>query len=286
MPPIKSPEKRFFDESYKQKTAELQLLIQASKTHLLLAYFDISSKQMVGMEERYLSENNNWHQVSEELKSIFSEEGFKGEFKSVSFSLIDSHYTLVPSALFDANKLDSYLNFNHKEEDLEASELRHEEVNALSSQIVYAFPEILKSFLEKRFEYIQIHHYTAPLLEAFSLSRTKEDTLHVHVQLDRFDVIYYADQKLQLLNSFPYQTVEDFIYYLLYLMEQLKIDRNHIELKLYGEFEERSALFDILIEYVRHPIIINRTKAIQYSQPLNQIPLHKYYNLFNQYLCG
>ncbi len=282
----KSPEQRFFDQSFEGRTEELSLFIQASKSTLYFAYFHSGNKQFVGLEEREFSNQYNWHQLSEELLRISKEEGLDAKFKSVSFALIDPLYTLVPSALYEAAKIDSYLELNHSMGEQSGLSCYGYEVTALSTYIVYALPDILKHSLEGIFPKIDFTHHTAPLLEAFALNSKKGNELELHVSRDSFDIIYSKDGKLQLLNTFAYHTAEDFIYYLLYVMEQLEVDRNHIELRISGEIEERSALFETLYKYIRHPQLIYRNDAVNYSQSLNQIPLHKYRNLFNQYLCA
>ena len=286
MSALKSPEKRFFDQSYVSQLSSLELFIQASTTDVQFAFFDPAKKKMVGLIDHLLEENHkNWHRFTEQLDEILKGEEFKGEFKSVSFALVDKTYTLIPSSLFDDQKKESYLNLNHSAEDHENASILADEIAALNSYVVFSVPNILVKYLEGRFKKINIHHYVSSLLEAFSLSTKGDRELHLHVLRDRFDVIYYSNRKLHLLNSFPYQTVEDFIYYLLYVIEQMGIDRDKVALKIYGEIDQKSTLYDTLFQYIRHPELVSRNKAIDYSKPLDEIPAHKYYNNFNQYLC-
>lgn len=285
MSAVKTSRLRIFDQSYENKKADLQLLIQAGQSQMDLAFFDPDARQMVGIESWDLEAHNNWHQFSEEIGAILSSPELKHDFQAVSFALVEPLYTLVPTSLYDGSRKNHYLSLNHAEEKFSDKQLKAEEVSSLDTHIIFAFPEILSNFLNGRFSNLQLHHYTTPLLEAFAINKKGKQELHLHIMDDHFDIIYYADHKLQLLNSFPYQTVEDFAYYLLFVMEQLNIDRDQMELKLYGAFEEKSGLHNLLLQYVRHPHLQERSKAINYSKPLDQLPRHQFVNLFNQYLC-
>lgn len=283
---IKSPKERFFDQSYSTKLGDLSLFIEASSSRLLFAYFDSSQKKFIGLEERIFNSELNWHQLSEELIQILKSDSYKADFKSVSLSVVNSAYTLVPSSLYKESKLSSYLSLNHPIQDQSGLAYKAYEVTALNTYVVYAYPEILKKAVDGLYNHVAVSHYTAPLLESFALNSSKKEELQLEIHQNCFDILYSVNGKLQFLNSFVYHTVEDFIYYLLYVMEQLEIDRNHIELNISGDIEEHSALYNTLFKYIRHPQLIGRSNSVQYSQPLNLIPVHKYRNLFNQYLCA
>ena len=286
MSAIKSPALKIFDERYRQKLNDLQLFIQAGQAQFQFAFYDPYAKQIIGMESWELDGNENWHQISERLSEVLADEQFKADFKSVSFALVDSLYTLVPSSLFDASKKADYLKLNHTLNDPSEMIFLSEEISGIGSQLVYAFPQILYKFLSGRFPKLHLHHSLSPCLEAFSLQKKNQESIHLHIQSDRFDLIYYAEEKLQMVNTFSYQTVEDFIYYLLYVLEQKEVDRDRIKLTLYGEFELRSSLHDLIFQYIRQPEIRERSNEIKYSSPLDQLPRHQFVNLFNLYLCA
>jgi hypothetical protein len=286
MSAVRSPALQLFDETYRQKMSDLHLFVQAGKSQFQFAFFDPYAKQIIGMESWELDGNENWHQISERLSAILSQEPFDTEFKSVSFALVDSLFTLVPSSLFDSSKRSEYLKLNHRLNDPSELIFFSEEISGLNSQLVYAYPQILYNYLSGRFSKLSVHHSLVPCLEAFSLEKKNQACIHLHIQSDRFDLIYFNDGKLQMVNSFGYQTVEDFIYYLLYVMEQMKIDRDSNQLTLYGEFELRSSLHDLIFEYVRRPELKERSQKIKYSRPLDELPRHQFVNLFNLYLCG
>ena len=75
------------------------------------------------------------------------------------------------------------------------------------------------------------------------------------------------------------------MYYLLYVIEQLEIDREQVPLQLMGKIEKDSPLFEMVFKYVRMVSIAELDQSIKNSQVLSQIKMTHFYNLFNQYLC-
>ena len=52
-------------------------------------------------------------------------------------------------------------------------------------------------------------------------------------------------------NSFEYQTKEDFIYYLLFVFEQLQLDPQKQAITLYGNISTNSELYQIAYQFIR-----------------------------------
>ncbi|MBT8289287.1 MAG: DUF3822 family protein, partial [Muriicola sp.] len=55
-----------------------------------------------------------------------------------------------------------------------------------------------------------------------------------------------------LFNNFTYKTPEDFLYYLMFSLEQLEFDTNEIKLRLFGAIEEGDAVFELCQEYIQN----------------------------------
>jgi len=84
-------------------------------------------------------------------------------------------------------------------------------------------------------------------------------------------------------NSFNYHSAEDFIYYLLFVCEQLHLNPETIEVVLLGEIEKNSTVYSLTQKYIRTIIFGERTDGAQYSYQLQTIPSNYYFTLFNNY---
>ena len=86
-------------------------------------------------------------------------------------------------------------------------------------------------------------------------------------------------------NAFKYKTKEDFIYYLIFVLDQLKLNPEEIELVLSGLIDKNSKLFEMVYKYVRNITFPPLDASYNYSYIFNDIPSHQYSNLLNLFLC-
>jgi hypothetical protein len=208
----------------------------------------------------------------------------KGSFAGVTFAYDSHRSTLLPEALYDGDNIQSYIQFNHPAEpgDLVLSD----SLKSMDTRNIYFFPEALKSFLADHYPGIKIRHHSSALIESLAMLYKNEDKpkLVLHISLTHFEIIYFEGKHLKFYNTFRHQTTEDFIYYLLFVCEQLKLNPETVELVLIGEIERNSAIYSMLYKYVRNVRFGTRPEAFTYCQPMNTLPKHFYYNLFSQQL--
>lgn len=268
-------ENRLFDKTFENKAHNQHLSIQLSNTLLKLAWFDIPSKKYIGLQQIDLNNAFDWQVL---FSNLFPE---GKDFQSVSLSIINGHYTLVPKGIFDEKALSSYLQFNLG---AIAGKSDSNLVDSIGAHLVYTDNNRYSQEIQDSLPGIKTSHFGKSLLEAFSQENI-EKGLMVHVQEGRFDIACLQNKKLTFFNSFEYKTAEDFIYFLLYVMEQLKLDKESFPLFLCGEITEQSAIYELVYKYIRNVSLLQRPKSANYSTILNEIPSSFHYSLFNQYLC-
>ena len=67
-------------------------------------------------------------------------------------------------------------------------------------------------------------------------------------------------------NIFEYQTKEDFIYYILFTLEQLDLSTETTNISIIGAINEQSELYKILYTYIRNISFLNSKKTIFNNQ--------------------
>jgi hypothetical protein len=68
-------------------------------------------------------------------------------------------------------------------------------------------------------------------------------------------------------------------------MEQLDLNRELVELTLWGEVEKNSSIFELLYRYIKTVKISERPKGVDFSTVFSELPNQYHYSLFNQHLC-
>ena len=279
-----SPQKELFDLSYQSQKEKLDLHIQLDKSFLYVSRFHEKSHQYLSLKCYNFKKATDWNQNLAKIQAVVKDiEPNDSSLLQLSFT--DTLYTLVPAALFEEDQLASYLSFNHPVNDFEDLELAFNRLPKHEIVIVYAIPGKVKAIFQDHFLNFKQHHFSFPLIESFLTNETAPEQACLHIQAERFELMIKKENQLQYFNSFDYTSAEDLLYYLLFVIEQLQIDREEMPMKLYGEFEKHSTLYDLLHRYIRKLEIGKRPAGINFSKVLDQVPEQYYHLLFNQYLC-
>ncbi|MDA9312423.1 DUF3822 family protein [Vicingaceae bacterium] len=279
------PQLRFFDERYVGKTTQLKHFVVLSKLQLKSAFFDDQSQTYISYEQYDFKKSVDWVEALRSVEKILPSEAFQLQ-KGLQICLSNSLYTLVPNVLFDEKELESYLNFNHPIEDQSQFIFHHTPLESFDAVVVFAIPRGLEFLLKAKLPPHQLLHFSYPILEAVGLNKMKENELLINVQQEQFEIIYAPNGKLNFFNSFQYQSKEDFIYFLLYVMEHLKLERDNCKLILVGEIEKDSAIYKLLYTYIDKVSFGQKPSNIHFSAVLGELNDYSNFSLFHQHLCG
>jgi hypothetical protein len=91
------------------------------------------------------------------------------------------------------------------------------------------------------------------------------------------------NKQLLFYNSFNYHSKEDFIYYLLFTVEQLKLDPEAVKLYLFGHIDEQNELFQIAYRYIRHVELFEPERQFQLDRSITTTNLSAYFSLLNSF---
>ncbi len=175
----------------------------------------------------------------------------------VEIHYASSLYTLVPQSLFDPKRSSDYLKFNSKI--LATDFIAHDTIDSLDVVVVYVpFININNYFFDAVGSFSYYHHISKLLASSAALFLSKnEETILVNVRDGQFDLIIYKDQTLQLCNSYSFKTNEDFLYYILFTFEQLKIKPENATINVIGYQFKESDLFSISEKYIKNIILLD-----------------------------
>lgn len=76
-----------------------------------------------------------------------------------------------------------------------------------------------------------------------------------------------------LLKSYHYHTPEDVLYYILNAMQQLELSQEETTVWLQGMIDQRSALYDVLYNYILH-LQLKEELAYQFPATTDEQPVH------------
>ncbi|MEZ4779325.1 MAG: DUF3822 family protein [Flavobacteriaceae bacterium] len=210
-------------------------------------------------------------ELLDEMKKFFNEQNeLPKKIENISALFSSPYYTLVPSPLFDETKASDYLKFNTKI--LAQDFVSYDEIENQDITIVYIPFVNITNYLFEKFGNFQYYHSVGVLLQYF-LNKEKysiETKVFLNVEKDWFDCIILSGGKVQLCNSYPYKSPEDFLYFTLFNFEQLSINPDTVKVLLCGRISEKELLFEFLYRYIRNVSFIEDNLL-----PLDNEPSHK-----------
>lgn len=177
-------------------------------------------------------------------------------------------FGLVPKPLFNKEELPNYLKFNTK---IMANDLiAYDEIPNQDIVNVYVPYTNVNNYIFDLFGEFEFKHSGTVLINTLLNQNrtTTEPICYVQVSKGEMEMMVISDKKLLFYNQFEYKTKEDFLYYLLFSLEQLQIDLERVQLKLFGAIEEGDPIYDICYQYIKNVSVFVPSNP---SFPLEQL---------------
>ena len=76
--------------------------------------------------------------------------------------------------------------------------------------------------------------------------------MFVNVSRNSLDIVVLENNQLILFNTFSYNTKEDFIYYILFVAEQLNLNVNEFSLHFTGKVNIEDAIYKTTYKYIKN----------------------------------
>lgn len=182
------------------------------------------------------------------LENFCSDNNIESEsLKSVTCIFDDTSYAIVPSAFFEREYAETYLNFCS---DNEGDEVLSEHLDKGGCEVVYGLKKSLAEQLHQFSDKIVFRHSSAIVIDGV-LPKNRGLSQYVNVRHSDFDVMVADGDRMLFYNSFKFNGVDEFVYYLVTVMRQYG---NAEEMNLYfmGMLMPDSEVVKLARRYVRN----------------------------------
>lgn len=264
------------------------LSIQISLDGFVYCVFDKDLVDVVLLKDFTYSERiQTSDQLLQNIQDIFEKETILNEkFESVFVSYKNGLSTLVPNELFDENHLSSYLKYGNKL--LGTDKISVDNIESLQIKNVFIPFININNFLKERFENFRYFHSSTILLSSLLKYYKTAVQKHFFINVSEhiLELVYVSNGQLQFYNSFNFHSKEDFIYYVLFSLEQLSIDPEEQPITLIGDIQFDSPLYKIAYKYIRYINFLNINNfslSEEFYLNNSHIPRHSYFELLNQF---
>ena len=246
-------------------TSKRKLSIQFSLDGFSFCTTNTNNEVLEFSSYTFSKTKNSPELVLEKLQDIFKKEkSLQYDFETVTVIHQNNLNTLVPNEYFKEDALKSYLKYSIKT--IATDLITFDELDFMNSQNVYIPYVNINNFLFQNFGEFEYKHYSSVLLEKLFSIATNDICCYIHVSKSTFDIVIIKNSNLQFFNIFEYRTKEDFMYYVLFTLEQLELSTEETLVSVLGDIEEDSDLFRLMYTYIRNIDFLSSKNAVFNNQ--------------------
>ncbi|WP_274475432.1 DUF3822 family protein [Mangrovimonas aestuarii] len=201
------------------------------------------------------------------IKEAFdNEEELSQLFRKVQLIHSNELASLVPDKFFDEAHLADYLKYNAKI--LVSDYISYDTIDINRSKNVYVPYVNVNNFIYDQFGEFTFKHSATILIENVlkQEQQTIESVMYINVDHPHFEIVVIKSGELQFYNRFEFTTKEDFIYYVLFTVEQLELNPETVKVKLVGSINENDELYNMVYKYIREVNFGKNTHNLNFTK--------------------
>jgi hypothetical protein len=282
--PIVPAIKKYDEALHKELSEQYELSIQFAPDGFSFCIFHPKVNKYLSIETINFAKTNSYTGIEQ----IFEQHAKTNEWVLLNYLRTKIYYenefsTLIPASLYNEKEKHLYATFNYSIPD--GHVCKSDFIKSMDAFLVYTISENLLKKFQQLFPANDLFSSSTNLLESLILQYKNagpDKKMFVNVRSTFIDIVVLEENKVQFFNSFQYHTSDDFIYFIIFVIEQLSLNPETIELIFSGMINKNSSLLENVYQYVRNIHFQKIPSVHKYSYIFTEVPAHYYYNLLSQ----
>jgi len=133
--------------------------------------------------------------------------------------------------------------------------------------VLYEEQTALQTYLEAQSQTLEKKHALQVLFQRIMEHRSpsKANYIYVHISQNQFDLFVFKNSQFELTNSFALASEENFLYFLFYVIEQMRWEADTFSLVFLGKYKTFSSYYEAArsyqsnIEFIEAPNTLTAT---------------------------
>ncbi|MGN6645907.1 MAG: DUF3822 family protein [Cytophaga sp.] len=275
-----------------ENLAKYHLSFQVNFELFRICVIDGESNRCLFLEDYKLFDIYTTSDLLDQLDILFEDHVLikAGFWKSITLGIKNTQFSLVPESLFERDYLKEYLILNttlDREADEEYHFFKQKQTEAIN---VFATNNRLTDWFRKTYplKQIRVIHHTSSMIEGILLQKDlapAEKSVYIQVEQYFLTITVKEGKKLIFCNSFTFNTSEDFVYFILFVFDQLELNPEKCPVIVFGEITHDSESFSKLYKYIRNLSFGSKPEFIRFGYQFDEVFDHRYFDLYNMHLC-
>ena len=216
---------------------------------------------------------------------LMSEKLLQLPYSQVYICYSTSNFTLIPEEIYSKHHNDAYLRQVTRVYDTQTVGAYH--LKVLQIHIVYSVDTVILDVVKSYFPGAKHMHIAAPLImQSFEqCKRTDGHQMCLHVGSGIMGLLLFDKENLKLVNTFPYKSDLDFMYYTLMVYDQFNLDPKKVPVYVTGRSNKKTSIYDQMSKYIHKIEFLQPPSFYLYSSSFEDVDMHYYSDLLSMKLC-
>ncbi len=268
-----------------EKLDQYALYLSFEGAGLHYAVVRVQDNRLLYLQDYHFPTTANVEELLASLKQVFEQDWYlKANFwHSIHILCHTEAFSLLPISIYQATRAKEYL---HWVNDAETStELVSLALPALKAQLISTVSTAFISWFKQIYPQAKISFYPQiyPFLKHVLGHTEKQKKPYIFAELidNKLFIAVWRNLKLELCNEYHCPTAQDVSYFVLLVMDELRLEREECEVKLLGKISPVSEIVRLLRTYIRHVSIGQGKPAwLEMGAEFENQPYHYYADLF------
>jgi hypothetical protein len=270
-------------EAEKLDQYALYLSFEAAGLHY--AVVRVQDRRLLYLQDYQFPTASNAAELFSWLQEVFNQDWYlKANFwQSINILCHTEAFTLLPISLYQSNRNADYLQWISSSEhattnsNLAMAPIKGQLLSSIRTDYIQWFkdmyPQGKVAFYPQIYAFLKhVIAHSEKLKKAYVYAELIDNKLFVGV---------WRNLKLELCNEYHCPTAQDVSYFILLVMDELRLDREECEVKLLGKISPVSEVVRLLRTYIRHVTIGHGKPAwLEMGAEFDNLPYHYYADLF------
>lgn len=255
-----------------------ELSIQINLDGLSFCIFNPVEKRVESIYNFSIDFTKSKTDIEKQIYAVLqSEEDLRQDFNTIKVLHNTPAFTLVPKALFSEKKdAVHYLKYSIDTTSLPPDYIEIDKIIPMGIINIYVPDVFVNGILLDYYGMFDYQHFASSLLRTLlkHYASHSHDTMYLYAEQNLFYLVVFRDKNLYYFNRFDYESIEDFLYFILYTTVQLNVDTDRIPLYVTGDLNVHSLIFKMMRKYIKYVYFIKLDKE-HFSDGMNEELIRK-----------
>jgi hypothetical protein len=261
-----------------------QLLIEVGEKMFSYVIYHKEQRRFLGLRQYNLDYTPGKTMLENLLEIISNDDLLQVQFSEafVIYNYTDSNF--LPEKVFhiELNQPVTEIIYGNARKGL----LLSEKVIGYKMYNIYRVPREIHALLQRKFASGNYwHYYTLLLNDSQTQASPNSPVIKMVMRADQFLVAVFNGEKIQLVQSYTYQTPDDVSYYLLTICGRFNISQEKVTLIVSGLLDEQSRLYQELLKYFLQVQWDRLPDTVKLDAAFAAFPDHYFSPLLKMALC-